>query len=321
MAARPYRYPQLLIDKIECQCDQMLRQGIIRECTSVFSSPVLLVKKADKTWHFCIDYRDLNAKTVKDKFSISVVNEHLDELCGSHFFTKLDLHSGHHQVRMHPEDIDKTAFRTHCGHFEFLVMSFGLTNVPSTFQALMNEVLKPFIRKFVLVFFDDILIYSSSWTAHLQHMKQVFQLLRDHELALKRSKCSFAAQSVAYLGHVISSQGVAMDPSKIAVVESWPRHRSLRPLRGFLGLTGYYRKFIAGYGVAAAPLTALLKREAFRLTDGTEDSFQRLKQALMTSPLLQMLDFAQDFIIDCDASRLGFGAVLHQGDGVIAYFS
>ena len=240
MAVRPYRYLQLQKDELERQCALMLAVRIIRLSTA----PVLLVRKSDGTWRFCIDYRALNAVTLKDKFPISVVDKLLDELHGACFFTKLDLRSGYHQVHMHPDDIAKTAFRTHHGHFEFLVMPFGLTNAPATFQALMNDVLRPYLRRFVLVFFDDILIYSASWAEHLQHVAIVFNELRAHHLHLKRSKCSFGTPSVAYLGHVISAAGVAMDADKVAPVAAWPTPQSLRVLRGFLGLAGYYRKFI-----------------------------------------------------------------------------
>jgi hypothetical protein len=178
---------------------------------------------------------------------------------------------------MHSADILKMAFRTHEGHYEFLVMSFGLANAPATFQALMNDVLRPYLRMFVLVFFDDILIYSSSWAEYLQHLAITLKAIRDHRLHLKLSKCSFGAASVAYLGHVISAAGVTMDADKVSAVESWPEPRSARALRGFLGLAGYYRKFIRGFGIIAAPLTHLLQRDAFAWDDDAVVAFRALK--------------------------------------------
>ncbi|WVZ88384.1 hypothetical protein U9M48_034911 [Paspalum notatum var. saurae] len=222
---------------------------------------------------------------------------------------------------MHPDDVAKTAFRTHHGHYEFLVMPFGLSNAPATFQALMNDVLRPYLRRFVLVFFDDILIYSSSWAEHLRHVGIVPHALRAHQLHLKRSKCSFGTTSVTYLGHVISADGVAMDADKVAAVASWPAPRAARGLRGFLGLVGYYRKFIRDFGIIAAPLTRLLRRDAFAWDDESRAAFQALKGALTTGPVLQMPDFDKPFTVDCDASGVGFGAVLHQGAGPLAFFS
>jgi hypothetical protein len=193
VAVRPYRYAHLQKEELERQCAVMLTQGVIRPSSSAFSTLVLLVKKFDGSWRFCVDYRVLNAKTVKDKFPIPVVEELLDELRGASFFTKLDLRSDYNQVLIHLDDVEMTAFRTHQSLFEFLVMPFGLTNAPATFQALMNDALRPFLRRFILVFFDDILIYSSAWSEHLRHVRLVFEQLQAHKLYLKKSKCFFSA--------------------------------------------------------------------------------------------------------------------------------
>jgi hypothetical protein len=261
VAVRPYRYPAAHKDELERQCKTMMEQGIVRRSDSAFSSLVLLVKKPDGSWRFCVDYRALNALTIKDAFPIPVVDELLDELHGAKFFTKLDLQSGYHQVRKRPEDIHKTTFRTRDGLYEFLVMSFGLCNAPATFQALMNDVLRPFLRRFVLVFFDDILIYSKSWAEHLCHIRTVLEELQHHQMFLKRTKCAFGAATVGYLGHIISEDGVAMDPAKVQAIRDWPVPHSARAVRGFLRLVGYYRKFFHHYGAVAAPLTALLTKE------------------------------------------------------------
>jgi hypothetical protein len=245
---------------LERQIQELFEQGVITHSSSAFASPVILVKKGDNTWRLVVDYRHLNALTVKGKYPLPVIDELLDELAGSHWFSKLDLRAGYHQIRLAPGEEYKTAFQTHNGHYEFRVMAFGLTGAPATFQFAMNASLAPVLRKFALVFFDDILIYSQTYEQHLDHVNQVLTILQRDKWQVKLSKCAFAQQKIAYLGHVISAEGVATDTTKIETVKSLPRPANQKEVRGFLGLSGYYRKFIRHYAIISQPLTALLKK-------------------------------------------------------------
>ncbi|WVZ17603.1 hypothetical protein V8G54_010585 [Vigna mungo] len=276
---RPYRYPHYQKHEIEQQ-----------PSTSPFSSPVLLVKKKDETWRFCVDYRALNAASVKNKFPIPTVDELLDELGNATWFSKLDLFSGFHQILMFPSDCDKTAFRTHNGHFEFRVMPFGLCNASSTFQATMNDLFLPHLRQFII-------------------------------FHLKGEKCSIEKESIHYLGHIVSNKGVQPDPNKIQVVLDWPTPTSVKSFRGFLGLTGFYRRFVKGYASITSALTDLLKRDKFFWKYNASQAFQRLKEALTNASVLSLPRFDHMFIVQTDASGSGMRVVLSQNGHPIAYFS
>ncbi|WVZ93557.1 hypothetical protein U9M48_039527, partial [Paspalum notatum var. saurae] len=294
--SRPYHYSPLHKYEIGRQIKVLLEQGYI-----VHS------KKKDGTWRICVDYRCLNAITVKNRFPIPLVEEILDELVGSTHFTKLDLTTSYHQVRMMPQDEHKTVFKTHHGHYHF--------------KCLRNDILSPFLRKFVMVFMDDILVYSPSLSQHIVHLTSVLQQLRQHKFFLKKVKCSFAQQQIEYLGHIISCEGVATDLSKIETKQKWPTPTSITELKGFLGLTEYYRRFIKGYDVIARPLNMLLKKNAFQWSVAAEQAFLALKQAIQQPHVLALPNFQQTFIIEIDACALGIGTVLMQQERPIAYLS
>ncbi|XP_077225770.1 uncharacterized protein LOC143858961 [Tasmannia lanceolata] len=243
----PYRMAPVELKELSGQLQELLDKGLIRPSVSPWGAPVLFVKKKDGSMRLCIDYRELNKVTVRNKYPLLRIEDLFDQLQGSKVFSKIDLRSGYHQLKIKPEDVPKTAFRTRYGHYEFLVLPFGLTNAPAAFMDLMNRMFKPFLDRFVVVFIDDILIYSKSQEEHEKHLRQVLQVLRAEQLYAKFKKCEFWLDRVAFLGHVISKDGVSVDPQKIEAVVDWIRPTNVAEIRSFLGLAGYYRKFVEGF--------------------------------------------------------------------------
>jgi hypothetical protein len=307
--------------ELQRQVQDLLDRGFIRESLSPCAMPVLLTPKKDGSWRMCVDSRAINKITVKYRFPIPRLDDMLDVLHGSTMFSKIDLRSGYHQIRILPGDEWKTAFKTRDGLFEWLVMPFGLTNAPSTFMRVMNQVLKPFIDKFVVVYFDDILVFRRSLHEHLDHLRQVFCTLRFESFFINLKKCSFAQNSVVFLGFIVSANGVSADPEKVRAILDWPPPNNIHETRSFHGLASFYRRFVNGFSTIMAPITECTKKGSFIWTIAAQRAFDAIKKCLTEAPILQLPNFDSPFEVACDASQLGIGGVLSQNGHPIAFYS
>ncbi|KAI3687110.1 hypothetical protein L1987_80801 [Smallanthus sonchifolius] len=322
VARAPYRLAPSEMQELASQLQELSDKGFIRPSHSPWGAPVLFVKKKDGSFRMCIDYRELNKLTVKNRYPLPRIDDLFDQLQGSTCFSKIDLRSGYHQLRVQEDDIPKTAFRTRYGHYEFMVMPFGLINAPAVFMDLMNRVCKPYLDKFVIIFIDDILIYSKTKADHEQHLRLVLDLLKKEQIYAKFSKCEFWLKEVQFLGHIVNDKGIHVDPAKIETVKNWNTPKTPTEVRSFLGLAGYYRRFISNFSKIAVPLTALThKGKTYEWGPKQEEAFQTLKQKLCNAPILTLPDGSDDLVVYCDASNQGLGCVLMQRGKVIAYAS
>jgi hypothetical protein len=326
--SKSYRYPEIHSEEVDRQISKMLDQGIIVQSASPYNAPIWVVpKKVDNSnkqkWRIVVDYRKLNDNTIDDKFPIPNIEDLFGKLGNCRYFTTLDLAKGFHQIEVHPDDRHKTAFSTRTGHYEFNRMPFGLKNSPSTFQRLINNVLRDFINKICIVYLDDILIFSSSIEGHLDSINKILQKLRESNLKIQIDKCNFAQLSTKFLGHVITQGGIKPDPSKVESIKNIPLPKSQKEIRSFLGVTGFYRKFIKDYSKIAYPLIKYLKKNSkINSNDGDfVESFEKLKTLLTTEPILKNPDFSKKFTLTTDASNFALGAVLSQNNHPIAYAS
>ncbi|GJW17440.1 putative reverse transcriptase domain-containing protein [Tanacetum coccineum] len=322
VARAPYRLAPSEMKELSEQLQELSDKGFIRPSSSPWGAPVLFVKKKDGSFRMCIDYRELNKLTVKNRYPLPRIDDLFDQLQGSSIYSKIDLRSGYHQLRVREQDIPKTAFRTRYGHYEFQVMPFGLTNAPAVFMDLMNRVCKPYLDKFVIVFIDDILIYSKDEKEHEEHLKAILELLKKEQLYAKFSKCEFWIPKVQFLRHVIDSRGIHVDPAKIESIKDWASPKTPTEIHQFLGLAGYYRRFIEGFSKIAKSMTKLTQKGIkFDWGEKGENAFQLIKQKLCSALILALPEGSEDFVVYCDVSHKGLDDVLMQREKVIAYAS
>jgi hypothetical protein len=310
-------------EEVKRQVHELLDKGLVRESLSPCAIPTVLSPKKDGYWRMCTDSRAINKITIRYRFPLARMDDLMDCLSGDFFFSKIDLKSGYHQIHMREGDEWKTTFKTNEGLYEWIVMPLGLMNAPSTFMRLMNEVLKDFIGKFVIVYLDDILVFSKTKAKHLKHLAIVMKRLQQEKLLINMKKSSFMKTELIYLGFVISTNELRMDPGKVEVIKNWPSPRNVFEVRSFHGLASFYRKFIKNFsGISAAMMDTVKKRHKyFHRTEEAEKSFNLLKQMITEQPILVLPDFQKTFKVKCDASGFAIGAVLSQEDRPIAYFS
>ncbi|GBG85291.1 hypothetical protein CBR_g39859 [Chara braunii] len=311
-----YRMSPWELEELRKQLDELLEKGWIRPSSSPFGAPVLFVPKKEGELRMCIDYRGLNAITVKNVEPLPRIDDLLDRVQGCRYFFKIDLKSGYHQIEVHPDDQYKTAFLTRYRHYEFLVMPFGLTNAPATFQRCMNDLFRPWLDRFFVVYLDDILVFSKTLEEHQGHLRQVLEKLREANFKINAKKCEWAKTQVLYFGHVLDEEGIKLEDSKIAAIRDWPTPRTLTELRSFLGLANYCRKFVRNFSTIAAPLRRLLRKETILKWDkDCTSATEKLKQALIEYPVLRVADPSLPFVVTTSASQYGIGVVLQQDDG------
>ena len=286
------------MQELSTQLQELLDKGFIRPSSSPWGAPILFVRKKDGSHRMFIDYRELNKVTVKNRYPLPRIDDLFDQLQGASWFSKIDLRSGYHQMRVRDEDVQKTAFRTRYGHYEFVVMPFGLTNAPTAFMDLMNRVCRPMLDRSVIVFIDDILVYSKTQEQHEEHLREVLEVLRRERLFAKFSKCEFWLREVQFLGHLVNQKGILVDPAKIEAVMQWEVPKSPSEIRSFLGLAGYYRRFIQDFCKIAVPLTRLTEKSVvFRWGPEQQAAFKTLRQQLCEAPIMTLPEGVDDFVV------------------------
>jgi hypothetical protein len=322
-AKAPYRMSHEELKELKVQLEELLMKGYIKPSESPYGAPVLFVHKKDGTLRMCVDYKALNKATVKNRYPLPRIDDIFYRLSGAKVFSRIGLRSGYYQIKIKKGDEEETACRTKYGSYEFLVMPFGFTNAPATFCTLMNDIFREWLDDFVVVYIDDILIYSSSMEEHAEHLHKVFQRLRENKLYAKLEKCEFGVTKVDFLGHRITQEGLMMDDHKVKAILDWEPPKLVPALRSFLGLASYYRKFIKNFAKIATPLTNLLKKSVvtYDWDKVCDEAFEALKGILVKAQVLKLPDFDKDFEIHSNASNFAIGGVIVQDGRPVAFES